>query len=498
MAGVVSQDRGPTGASIDLQALRESIDREMDHECFVARLQVARFSADDILDIELSYNLAKFGHHEQFRESGEPYFEHPRAVAVQLIEIRTALLEGGREAEALAGVTKDGIILALHHDTVEDTKLFGGAGLRGPFAKEISAFRLLWAYGVDVMCGIEALTKVEAGDHGISPAEAKLASVEKVTASDPMTRRVKQSDRLHNLRTLGATPPAKQRRIVRATVEQYIPSWDRDARGDDSGRVVSQILLDLVNETIEELRASWLGQDESKLSPEPASEPVPIDLERATAYEILDGIPGLTIVERQLVHFAYDIAAYGHTSTEDAGQDGELSFEQIKGATFDLIDEMTKRNSHDWKLIAASLLRDTVEHTYIFGSDSIAGMRYDQVAARNIGKVFGSEVRHLVLSQTRQEPGPRAGATESTYLESLQGAGPAAVVLQMTDTVERLKRINDVPGDEQSSFIEHLERDYMPMFEVFSERDGRLQELIGRYLHKIQTQKRGVEQARNG
>lgn len=495
MAGVPNESLPGGKSGIDLEALRRSISSEMSHELFVQRLEIAGFTQDEILDIELSYNFAKFGHSAQFRESGEPYFLHPRAVAVQLIEIRRALLVAGREEEARAGVTKDGIILALHHDTVEDTKLFGGEGLRGVFAKEISAFRLLWTYGVDVMCGIEALTKVEAVDHGISRAEAKVASVEKVTASDPMTRRVKQSDRLHNLRTLGATPPAKQRRIVRATEEQYLPSWERDARGDDAGRVVSQILLDLVNETIKELRESWRGQDESKILPEnQLPEAEHIDLERATAYEILDGMPGLTIVERQLIHFAYDIAAYGHTSTEDAGQDGELSFEQIKAATFDLIDEMTRQRSHDWKIVAASLLRDTVEHTYIFGSDSIVGLSYEQVAARNIAKVFGSEVRHLVLSQTRQDAvGDASGKQNRDFVERLQTAGPAAVLLQMTDTVERLNKLGDVPEPGQHTFVELLEREYLPMFEVFSEREGRLQELLRRYLQRIHDRKRRAE-----
>lgn len=496
MAGVVPQDPADGPSPIDLDALRDRITGPMSHERFVERLQAAEFTDDEILDIELSYNLAKFGHHEQFRESGEPYFGHPRAVAVQLIEIRHALLEAGRRDEALAGVTRDGIVLALHHDTVEDTKLFGGEGLRGVFAREISAFRLLWTYGVDVMCGIEALTKVEAGDHGISPAEAKLASVEKVTASAPMTRRVKQSDRLHNLRTLGATPPAKQRRIVRATEEQYLPSWERDARSDEPGRVVSKILLDLVRETIRELRHSWRDQDESKILPETPRMPTVehIDLERATAYEILDGIPGLTIVERQLIHFAYDIAAYGHTREEDAGEDGELSFEQIKAATFDLMDEMTRRRSHDWKLIAASLLRDTVEHTYIFGSDAISGLSYDEVAARNIGKVFGSEVRHLVLSQTRHRASAEAATNpHRAYVERLQFAGPAAVLLQMTDTVERLKKLAGMSEPGQHAFVGLLDREYMPMFETFAEREGRLQDLLRRYLEVIRAQKRSVE-----
>ena len=471
--------------SIDLSAIRERISSDIDHEGFVARLEAAEFTRDEILDIELSYNFAKFGHRDQYRESGEPYFLHPRAVAVQLLEIRTALLAAGLEGEARAGVTKDGIVLALHHDTVEDTKLFGGEGLRPGYAREISAFRLLWTYGVDVMCGIDALTKVEAVDHGLTRAEAKRASVEKVNASDPMTRRVKQSDRLHNLRTLGATSPAKQRRIVRATQEHYVPAWERDARDEEPGGAVARILLRLVHEAIADLHESWRGVDEASVPAEPSRDdgPPAIDLGRATAYEILDGIPGLTIVERQLVHFAYDIAAYGHTSTEDAGQDGELSFEQIQGATFDLIDEMTRRRAHDWKLIAGSLLRDTVDHMYIFGSDAIPGLSYERVASRNIAKLFGTDVRDLVLSQTR--PTEESPEDRSAFVAQLQAAGPAAVVLHMTDAVERLKSLATRSDPERASYLDRLERYYMPMFESFSAREGRYQDLLVRYLARI-------------
>jgi len=468
----------------------------MSHERFVERLEVACFSPADILDIELSYNFAKFGHRDQYRESGEPYFEHPRAVAVQLIEIRNALMEIGRAAEARAGVTKEGIILALHHDTVEDTKLFGGEGLRGAFASEISAFRLLWTYGVDVMCGIEALTKVEAEDHGMSRQAAKVASVEKIVASDPMTRRVKQSDRLHNLRTLHVTAPAKQRRIVAATEEQYVPSWRRDAQGGAQGRVVSQILLDLIAVVLGELRASWRGQNEAKVPPEPARETlVPrIDIERATAYAIIDGLPGLRIVEQQLIHFAYDIVAYGSTSDEDSGEQGGLSFEQIKGATFDLIDEMTRAGAHDWKLLAASILRDTVEHDYIFGSEAIPGMAYEEVAARNLAKVFGSEVQHLVLSQT--PPAEIRGAAPADVsrwnVRRLPSLGAAAVLLQMTDSVERLKRLGNLPVSARQAFLAALGRDYLPIFQDFAARPGRLQKLLARYLEKI-----GAERGRS-
>jgi len=61
----------------------------------------------DLDQVQLAYWLAKNAHREQRRDSGERYFEHPRDVAIMLIE------RGLKE--------KDLIIKALLHDLVEDT-----------------------------------------------------------------------------------------------------------------------------------------------------------------------------------------------------------------------------------------------------------------------------------------------------------------------------------------------------------------------------------------
>jgi hypothetical protein len=487
-AGTASIGRDSPAEAVDLERLEQAISRPVSHRSFIGRLVDAGFSVPDILDIDLSYNFAKFGHRDQFRASGEPYFEHPRAVAWQLIETRIALDEAGFPEQARAGVTKEGLILALHHDTVEDTKLFGGEGLRGSFANEISAFRLLWTYGVDVMCGLEALTKVEASDHGLTPEEAKLASIEKVVASDPMTRRVKQSDRLHNLRTLRATPLEKQKRIAAATEEHYVPSWRRDAVGEDPGRAVSEILLGLSLRALDDLRSSWREGDAGAPKRTPDSTPEHhLDIERATAYAILEGIPGLRIVERQLVHFAYDIAAYGNTSEQDGVESGGLSFEQIKDATFDLVDEMTRRGAYDWKILAASLLRDTVEHDYIFGSDVIPDLPYEEVASRNIAKIFGSEVCALVRTQTRSvAPGDADTAAR------LRSAGAAGVLLHMTDAYERLKKVAENSSVDASTYLVSLEREVLPVFVEYAERESRLRPLLVCYLDKIQRLRKGL------
>jgi (p)ppGpp synthase/HD superfamily hydrolase len=57
--------------------------------------------------IRLAYDYGERMHDGQFRQSGEPYFTHPVAVAAILTEMR------------LDDAT---IITALLHDTIEDTK----------------------------------------------------------------------------------------------------------------------------------------------------------------------------------------------------------------------------------------------------------------------------------------------------------------------------------------------------------------------------------------
>ena len=54
-----------------------------------------------------AYVLASKVHHDQRRESGEPYFYHPTSVAQILIEYK---------------MDADTIMAALLHDTVEDTE----------------------------------------------------------------------------------------------------------------------------------------------------------------------------------------------------------------------------------------------------------------------------------------------------------------------------------------------------------------------------------------
>ncbi|MBA1433037.1 MAG: bifunctional (p)ppGpp synthetase/guanosine-3',5'-bis(diphosphate) 3'-pyrophosphohydrolase [Epsilonproteobacteria bacterium] len=143
-------------------------------------------------------------HKEQFRKSGEPYIVHPILVA----SIVAALTND----ESMA-------ISALLHDVVEDT--------------DIPILEIEECFGADVAHLVSGLTKIDViRDSELVP----LNSDEKLVVSALSFRKmllasiedvrvlvVKLCDRLHNMLTLDALPPHKQRRIAEETLVVYAP-----------------------------------------------------------------------------------------------------------------------------------------------------------------------------------------------------------------------------------------------------------------------------------
>lgn len=143
-----------------------------------------------------AYALAMIAHAGQYRQSGEPYIDHPVAVASILLELRL-------DAESIAA--------SLLHDVVEDTGVQLEL-LRTYFNPSIAHL----VDGVTKLSGLENKSKEElqAGSY------RKLIIA---TADDPRVILIKLADRLHNMRTLGATPPNKQKRVARETLDIYAP-----------------------------------------------------------------------------------------------------------------------------------------------------------------------------------------------------------------------------------------------------------------------------------
>ncbi len=148
----------------------------------------------------LAYLAANKGHHGQMRRSGEPYISHPVAAALILARMR---------------LDHQTIMATLLHDVVEDTSV-SQEDLIQQFGEEVSSL-------VD---GVTKLTKIKFE----SRAEAQAENFRKMVMAmvkDIRVIIVKLADRLHNMKTLGALPYAKKKRIAIETLEIYAPIANR-------------------------------------------------------------------------------------------------------------------------------------------------------------------------------------------------------------------------------------------------------------------------------
>jgi guanosine-3',5'-bis(diphosphate) 3'-pyrophosphohydrolase len=154
----------------------------------------------DLRVLEEAYRAAEEAHEGQVRKSGEPFIEHPLAVAEILADLR---------------LDTTTLTAALLHDTVEDT--------------EVTLGRIQQAFGEDVARIVDGLTKLDR----LEFRTRELAQAENVRkmivamAGDIRVLLIKLADRLHNMRTVEALSPGKQRRMATETLEIYAPLANR-------------------------------------------------------------------------------------------------------------------------------------------------------------------------------------------------------------------------------------------------------------------------------
>lgn len=150
--------------------------------------------------VKRAYYYAEQAHTGQFRRSGEPYITHPLAVANILASIR---------------MDHQSLVVAMLHDVIEDTGIPKDA-IQDQFGDTVA----------DIVDGVSKLAKIEYE----TQAEKQAKNFQKMAmamAQDLRVIIVKLSDRLHNMRTLGAMPPEKKRRIAKETLEIYAPIASR-------------------------------------------------------------------------------------------------------------------------------------------------------------------------------------------------------------------------------------------------------------------------------
>ncbi len=154
----------------------------------------------DIGRIEEAYHFSGNAHKGQFRDSGEPYISHPLAVA-------GILADWHLDSQAL--------MAALLHDVMEDTEV-SKEEISKRFGKAVA----------ELVDGVSKLDKIEFQSQEVAQAE-NFRKMLLAMARDVRVILIKLADRLHNMRTLGAVPPAKQRRVARETLEIYAPIANR-------------------------------------------------------------------------------------------------------------------------------------------------------------------------------------------------------------------------------------------------------------------------------
>jgi len=158
-------------------------------------------------------------HEGQRRHSGEPYFNHPVAVAAILTEQR------------LDDAT---IVTALLHDTIEDTK--------GTYTEIAARFGTEVAELVD---GVTKLTNLQLNSRETKQAE-NFRKLFMAMSKDLRVILVKLADRLHNMRTIRHMAPEKQEQKAHETMDIYAPlagrmgmQWMREELEDLSFRVLN-------------------------------------------------------------------------------------------------------------------------------------------------------------------------------------------------------------------------------------------------------------------
>lgn len=168
-------------------------------EQLIERLQ----GYDPEANVELlrrAYAFSAKAHEGQIRRSGEPYLQHPLAVAGVLTSLRS-------DVTAVAA--------GLLHDTLEDT-LATSDELEHEFGKDV----------VHLVDGVSKIGKIHFRNYEEKQAENFRKMVLSM-ADDIRVVLIKLADRLHNMRTLEHLHEVKQKQIAQETLEIYAPLASR-------------------------------------------------------------------------------------------------------------------------------------------------------------------------------------------------------------------------------------------------------------------------------
>jgi GTP pyrophosphokinase len=174
----------------------------------------------DIEIIRRAYVFAMHHHEGQARDSGNPYIDHPIAVAYLLAQMR------------MDEVT---ITTGLLHDTLEDCPNVDLRLIANLFGEEIA----------DLVDGVTKISQMKFSSQEHKQAE-NFKKILLATTKDIRVLLVKLADRLHNMYTLEFVPREKRARIAKESMDIYVPlahrlgmQWIKSALEDLSFRYLN-------------------------------------------------------------------------------------------------------------------------------------------------------------------------------------------------------------------------------------------------------------------
>lgn len=162
----------------------------------INKVKVYNSKENELEKIKEAYNFAKEKHAGQFRASGEEYIFHPLCTAIILTTVYA---------------DTETICAGLLHDVIEDC--------------DVTKSELEESFGKDVAKLVDGVSKISKM-HFSTENEALIEYYKKIIvgmSEDVRVIIIKLADRLHNMRTLWALPPEKQKEKAKEVLEILAP-----------------------------------------------------------------------------------------------------------------------------------------------------------------------------------------------------------------------------------------------------------------------------------
>lgn len=191
----------------------EQVKEIENRESFLKRLE-GKFTPEQIEDIDFAYDIAKESHRPQNRDSGERYFEHPRAGCLIMMD-------------ELGMYDYNLIISFLLHDTGEDTPIWGNVMESYDIFVSKAKKRLSKVFNNKIADIVIKLTKPSVDNIKFFTKEEAFDFYIKQMQTDEDALIGKMVDRLHNLRSLTGNTQEKIDRQIKETENTYIPLFTK-------------------------------------------------------------------------------------------------------------------------------------------------------------------------------------------------------------------------------------------------------------------------------